>query len=366
MKVGLTLSVAGHVALIALASGFSIFSNSESFDEMTFQELDVDIVSEEEFVTLVNPEIEEIDQAVEIETDLILITPEEDSLQPIEIPEFPIEIADLTLPEQPSKNFLENLDIPKFEPLESNNVPQEQITFTTPIPLPETKEIKMPEIKRVTSEFNPVPISEIKIADINQVVIKEVPSNIPETNTEEPTVTSVKEASSPVTSTEANKTEEASAPNESQTLKNNLLTAGTPLTRPSSDAQLQEIEELVKQVSQQPTQSTKVFVRKTLTNQERSQLVSKIENSWNLGSLSREASLVTVTVEFRMDQTGKPFDIKLVSYTGNSKTAADVAFEAARRAITRGLREGIDLPKEKYENWKNVKMTFNPESMRTR
>ena len=40
------------------------------------------------------------------------------------------------------------------------------------------------------------------------------------------------------------------------------------------------------------------------------------------------------------------------------------AFEAARRAIIRCGSNGYDLPREKYGQWQNIEMTFNPEKMR--
>jgi hypothetical protein len=43
-----------------------------------------------------------------------------------------------------------------------------------------------------------------------------------------------------------------------------------------------------------------------------------------------------------------------------------VAFDAARRAIIRCGAKGFDLPAEKYAQWREVEMTFNPESMRIR
>ncbi|MEM9438259.1 MAG: energy transducer TonB, partial [Pseudomonadota bacterium] len=39
---------------------------------------------------------------------------------------------------------------------------------------------------------------------------------------------------------------------------------------------------------------------------------------------------------------------------------------AARRAIIRCGATGFDLPREKYDQWRQIEMTFNPEEMRTR
>ena len=51
-------------------------------------------------------------------------------------------------------------------------------------------------------------------------------------------------------------------------------------------------------------------------------------------------------------------------YFGGSDTSARQAFEAARRAIIRCGATGYDLPIEKYEQWREIEMTLNPERMR--
>ena len=48
---------------------------------------------------------------------------------------------------------------------------------------------------------------------------------------------------------------------------------------------------------------------------------------------------------------------------GSELTEAQ-AYEAARRAIIRCGAKGFDLPREKYDHWRDIKMTFNPEKMR--
>ena len=44
----------------------------------------------------------------------------------------------------------------------------------------------------------------------------------------------------------------------------------------------------------------------------------------------------------------------------------DVAFRKARTAVISCGRRGFDLPDEKYEHWRDIEMTFNPEKMRLR
>ena len=91
-----------------------------------------------------------------------------------------------------------------------------------------------------------------------------------------------------------------------------------------------------------------------------------VSNCWNVGSLSSEALQTTVVVTVDMSQDGKPVipSIRLASSSGGSQAAAQQAFEAARRAIIRCTRDGYDLPAEKYGQWKEIEMTFNPERMR--
>ena len=54
----------------------------------------------------------------------------------------------------------------------------------------------------------------------------------------------------------------------------------------------------------------------------------------------------------------------LATGIGGSAASAKQAFEAARRAIIRCGSSGYDLPEDKYGQWKEIEMTFNPERMR--
>ena len=93
-----------------------------------------------------------------------------------------------------------------------------------------------------------------------------------------------------------------------------------------------------------------------------------VSNCWNVGSLSTDALATTVVVEVSMSQDGKPItgSIRMASSSGGSEAAARQAFEAARRAIIRCGARGFDLPVEKYSQWQEIEMTFNPERMRVK
>lgn len=57
-------------------------------------------------------------------------------------------------------------------------------------------------------------------------------------------------------------------------------------------------------------------------------------------------------------------DMRLVSADGD-KSEADIAFEAARRAILRCQSSGgYQLPADKYDQWAEVVVSFDPNGLR--
>jgi hypothetical protein len=105
-----------------------------------------------------------------------------------------------------------------------------------------------------------------------------------------------------------------------------------------------------------------------LSSGEKENLRVAVSSCWNVGSLSSEALQTTVTVSVAMNTDGTPIvgSITLDGSTGGSAAAARQAFEAARRAIIRCGARGFQLPAEKYGQWQNIEMTFNPERMRVK
>jgi len=103
-----------------------------------------------------------------------------------------------------------------------------------------------------------------------------------------------------------------------------------------------------------------------LTGGEKDALRVSVQRCWNVGSLSSEALRTTVVVGVQMAESGKPEigTIRMISASGGGDAAAKQAFEAARRAIIRCGNDGFDLPVEKYDHWRDIEMTFNPENMR--
>ena len=91
-----------------------------------------------------------------------------------------------------------------------------------------------------------------------------------------------------------------------------------------------------------------------------------VSRCWNVGSLSSDALRTKVIVLVAMNADGRPGAISMQGFEGGSESSANQAFEAARRAIIRCGTEGFPLPAEKYEQWREIEMTFDPSEMRIR
>jgi ATP-dependent protease ClpP protease subunit len=73
-------------------------------------------------------------------------------------------------------------------------------------------------------------------------------------------------------------------------------------------------------------------------------------------------SNVNLTVAMILTSEGKveSGSLRLVKSEGGTDRAKIIAFEAARRAILRCQKNGYHLPKEKYGQWKEIELNFNP------
>lgn len=102
-----------------------------------------------------------------------------------------------------------------------------------------------------------------------------------------------------------------------------------------------------------------------LTQGEKDALRIGVQRCWVVDAGSA-AGRTTVTVGMSMTEGGKVADgsLRLISSEGGDAAAAQSAFQAARRAILRCQKDGYDLPIEKYAQWRDIEMTFNPEKMR--
>ena len=136
--------------------------------------------------------------------------------------------------------------------------------------------------------------------------------------------------------------------------------AETPVDNADVLAALEAAQEAVSDSAPTPAPSGP-----PLSAGEKDALRVAVSQCWNIGSLSTEALGTTVVIGVRMNQDGTPVTdtIRLISSTGGSDDAARRVFDSARRAIILCGSRGYSLPPEKYSQWQNIEMTFDPRKM---
>ena len=136
-----------------------------------------------------------------------------------------------------------------------------------------------------------------------------------------------------------------------------------PEPAPSEDATADAIAQAVAQAQETP--SAAAPSGPPLTGSELEGLRVSVGRCWNVGTLSTEATETVVTAFVRMNRDGTPDNgsIRMLSYDGGSEAAAKRVFDTARRAIIRCGARGFPLPVEKYGQWREIEMTFNPEGV---
>jgi hypothetical protein len=104
-----------------------------------------------------------------------------------------------------------------------------------------------------------------------------------------------------------------------------------------------------------------------MSSGEKDALRLAVQACWNVDPGARWAQ-TTVTVAMNMTQDGKVVgsSLRMIASEGGDASTADAAFGAARRAILLCQKDGFPLPAEKYGQWQEIEMTFNPERMRIR
>jgi|GEM_PF-1911042 len=104
-----------------------------------------------------------------------------------------------------------------------------------------------------------------------------------------------------------------------------------------------------------------------ITGSERVTFLLAVSGCWSV-DVGSEAARVTLTVGFELSRDGKVIgDVQMLAATGGSDAAINSAYQAARRAVLRCQSTGgFQLPDDKYEQWRQVEMTFDPSGMQLR
>lgn len=97
--------------------------------------------------------------------------------------------------------------------------------------------------------------------------------------------------------------------------------------------------------------------------------LGQISQCWSIGSASTAVLQTQVTVAFSMTEAGlvDTGSIRMIGYSGGGQAEADIAYRIAKSALVRcqnfGGRSGYDLPRDQYNLWRNVELTFDPVNM---
>ncbi|MGL4319362.1 MAG: cell envelope biogenesis protein TolA [Paracoccaceae bacterium] len=95
-------------------------------------------------------------------------------------------------------------------------------------------------------------------------------------------------------------------------------------------------------------------------------LANAINRCWDLGAASTAALSASVTLLITLDQNSRPTGVELIDSSGDTPEAIETAERAAKIAVRNCGREGLGLPPEKYETWKQIEVVFDPRGAQLR
>jgi len=373
VNTGQIISGAGHLGLIAWA----LFGNLLASEPIPFEVTEVTAITEEQFAAVMNAQ-RPPDAAANI------AAPQPPEL-PQETPELSSQVDNA--PEQPAPDTTPPAN-PDAAPEQPQPAPVEaEVSDEPPVLEPPQQDVAalVPEtslrpkprpVERVAPEQVAPPEPDIAVDDVQREEVR--PDESAEVQAEESEATAPEEAATEIV-TEA----EQAAP--SKSLRPKARPARAPAPEPTPDPPQTQTAETpseptginaalaaaMAETTETPVETTAptpspVTSGPPLNAGEKDALRVAVQRCWNVGSLSSEALSTTVVVAVQMTEDAKPLSgsIRLVSSTGGSSGAAKQAYEAARRAIIRCGASGFNLPAEKYDAWRDIEMTFNPEKMR--
>ncbi|MBY5931839.1 energy transducer TonB [Tateyamaria omphalii] len=364
MNTGQVISGIGHAGLI----GWMLFGGSFQSEPLPFEVTEVSVISSDAFEAML-PTGPTPDTA----TDVALPVQPDVQPDPVETP-VPDEAVEAEPPEPtpaPEPDPVPEPPAPEPEPEVADDAPVQPAPQDQAVVVPDIAQRPVPRAaERVAPDPVAPPEPEATPDDVQQDAVTE--SDTGETQAEEQEATAPEEATTEIV-TEAD--EPAGAPTTSirppARRPSPPVQTAEPAPEPETPAPAAEPADTSDDVNDALREALggaedNVPQGPPLSAGEKDALRVAVSNCWNVGSLSSEALQTTVVVTVDMSQDGKPVipSITLASSSGGSQAAAQQAFEAARRAIIRCTRDGYDLPAEKYGQWKEIEMTFNPERMR--
>jgi len=366
VNLGQIISGAGHLALI----GWAVFGGAFKSEPLPFEVTEVTAISAEDFAALMDgprapdavanvntPEPPAVGEGAPELSSTADAAPDNAqpeaaaSAEPDSAPEIPdvAPPADAEVSDEP----------PVLDP------PQDDVAALVPDVSPRPQPRPAP---RVAPEPVAQPEPDVTIDDVDQQ--EAAPAETAEPVQEDTEATAREEATTEiVTEAEENDVANAAPPRSVRPRTRPERPAAQDDTQPAARPQTDESavnDALAEALGQAGGEGQGAPQGPPLTAGEKDALRVAVQNCWNVGSLSSQALRTTVVVAVTMSEDAKPVasSIRMLSASGGDGAAAKQAYEAARRAIIRCGAGGFDLPVEKYDHWRDIEMTFNPERMR--
>ncbi len=365
MQTGTKISGAAHIVLV----GVAVFGGAFKSEPLPFEVRDVSVISAEDFAAMTAQRVAP-DVAVEPaaltrpdpDTDTPAITaqtdtaPEQATPEQVTPPE--ADVQPEQLPDQPPPEAEATDTAPVLEP------PQPELVALPPDPAPRP-------VARPVDRVAPVPVAPPPPDTTpDEVVTPQVNPDQGAETPQEPAEATAPEAANDRIVTEADETSSLAPTKSLRPPARTKRRAATPAPKPATpkpNATSRAVNDaLAEALGESGAKATPAPTGPPLTGGEKDALRVAVSSCWNVGSLSSAALQTTVVVGVSMTPEGKPVtsSIRMLTSSGGPDAAAKQAYEAARRAIIRCGSKGYDLPPEKYAQWQEIEMTFNPERMR--
>lgn len=389
-RIGLVVSGAAHAAAILWLIVGGVFFEHETPPQPTAQ---VTIMSESEFAALVAAAPSDVAQEAPEAPSAPVAPTAPVAEEPPPAPAQPVDPAPETAPaeaeaavEPDTAPDMTDLQPPVAEVEDTPPLPPApptEITSDIPLPAPQDTPRAAP---RVAPEPTEAPAENADVAP--ETVTSTVPEPSPEPEPQPEREAAAPEESGQVLRTEANREQKdlaaaapASSPRPKSRPKPKPAATPSPAPQPETRPETPPAETGEDAVAEalaaalagaaEPAPAAGNGTAPSgppLTGGEKDGFLRQVAQCWNIGALSTEAAATKVTLGFSMTPDGMPVDgsIRLVDFEGGSEPAARQAFEAARRALLRCKGSGYALPPEKYEQWREIELVFNPERLRLR
>ncbi|MBO9444328.1 energy transducer TonB [Ruegeria sp. R14_0] len=364
MDTGTKISAIAHVSLISWA----LFGGTFRSEPLPMPVQDVSVISAEQFAAMTARR-----EAPEVPTPAALQQPEAPA-EDVPAPD-PVEdeqpTPEISEPTEPEPELQPEPLAPPPEPIEIEQPPELEAPEpeATLLPVPPGPEAQPRPADKVAPEPVAPPPPEAAPDDIETPAVSL--DEGAETQQEQQDQTAPEEATDEIV-TEAEETKEY-APRSSP----------RPPVRPSrptppAEPEVAEVEE---PTPTQPESNNEAAIEDALTEAlaqgnepsgppltagEKDAMRLAVSKCWNVGSLSTDALQTVVVVGFSLTPDGKVIggSLRMLDSSGGTATSANQAYEAARRAILRCGAKGYTLPTDKYDQWRDIEITFNPERMR--